>query len=106
MSLGGGERPPNDDQGMSDTYCLILTTHILTTFQLVAINVGGGCVGVCNTTLDLGDDGGGYPNHHGKRWERYYLHLECQKRLDVRPPRVHSGSGNLAALMHEWRNAR
>ena len=45
MSLDGGEWPLGDGQNISDAYCLIPTTRILATFQLVAVNVGSGGVG-------------------------------------------------------------
>ena len=59
MSLGRGKLPIGDSQGMSDAYCSILATRILTAFQLVAMNVGGSGAGVCNVTPYLGHDGVG-----------------------------------------------
>ena len=60
MSLGSCERRlSGGSQSMRDTYCLILTTGILTAFQLVTMDVGGSGVGVCNVTPDLGNDGVG-----------------------------------------------
>ena len=62
MGLGGGERLLGDSQSMRDTYCLILTTPILTAFQFVAMNVGSGGPGVWNITPDLRNGGVGACN--------------------------------------------
>ena len=56
MSLGSGEWLLGDGQGMSDTYCLILTTHILVPFQLAVMDVGSSGAGICNDTTDPGID--------------------------------------------------
>ena len=45
MSLGSGKSLPSDGGSIGNTYCLILTTHILTTFC-----VGSGGVGVFDGT--------------------------------------------------------
>ena len=40
-------------------YCLIPTTRIPTAFQLVAVNVGSGGMGIYSVTPDFGIDGMG-----------------------------------------------
>jgi len=54
MCLGSCERLLGDDQSMGETYCLILTTHLLATSQLVAMDIGSGGAGVCDVAPDLG----------------------------------------------------
>ena len=57
MSLSSGEWwLSGGSQNMRDTYCLIFTIGIPTAFQLVAMDAGGGGVGVYNVILDLGND--------------------------------------------------
>ena len=59
MSLSSSEWRLGDSQSMRDTYRLILPIRILTAFQLVTMDIGGGGAGVYNVTPDLGNDGAG-----------------------------------------------
>jgi len=56
MRLGGGEWLLGDSQNTRDTYCLILTTCVLTDFQLVAMDVESGGAGAYNVTPDPRND--------------------------------------------------
>ena len=59
MSLSSGEWLLDDGQSTSDTYCSILTTHVLAGFQRVTVAVGINGGSVHNVILDARSDGVG-----------------------------------------------
>jgi len=63
---------------MSDTYCSILTIHILAAFQRVAITVGNNRGGVHNVILDARNDGVGVRDVMvNGRNGRIYAYCKC-----------------------------
>lgn len=58
MSLSSGKYwLLGDRQRTSGTYHLVLTVHIPTAFQPVAMEVGNSGASICNVTPDMGNDG-------------------------------------------------